>query len=68
MMIYIMNHGPEAGGWGNEKSLYTEAGDSHNKSKHIIGQSSSHINICSSDESFKRVRWGLEIRPVLSHL
>jgi len=55
VIIYIINHGPEVEK--NEKKLYTEAGNSYSKSKHITGQSGSQMNTCNSDGSFKRVGW-----------
>lgn len=58
MIIYIINYGPKAEGGKTKKNLYTEAGNSYNKSKHIIGQSGSQMNTYNSDGSFIRICWG----------
>lgn len=49
-----------------KKCLYTEVGNSYNKSKHTPGQSGSQMNTCSSSGSFERM-FGVEISLVLSH-
>lgn len=55
IIIYTINHGPQEEGENMKKSLYTEAGNSYNKSKHTAGQSGSQMNTCNSDGNSERI-------------
>lgn len=56
--MYTINHGPEEEGGNMKKHLYTEVGNSYNKSKHTAGQNGTQMNTCSSDGNFERICLG----------